>query len=135
MRSTSSSEKPGERSRPSRRGLTREEAMQFWSLKGTTPYEEARQLQLKLVELRAADRIPDTFLFLEHEAVVTRGRGLQQRREGPGLRHMPVPPALPAGISFAESERGGDLTYHGPGQLVMYPICKLDGRGFGADHD
>jgi lipoyl(octanoyl) transferase len=108
--------------------------MQFWSLRGSTPYAEAKALQLKLVELRAADRIPDTFLFLEHDPVVTRGRGLQQTREREGLRHMPLP-ALPPGISFSETERGGDLTYHGPGQLVMYPICKLDGRGFGADHD
>ncbi len=106
--------------------------MRFWSLKGTTPYETARELQHRLVEERAADRIPDTILFLEHTPVVTQGRGLQQAREG--VRHMPLP-QLPAGIAFAESERGGDLTYHGPGQLVMYPVCKLDGRGFGADHD
>ena len=51
--------------------------MRFWSLQGLIPYEEARKLQLKLVELRADERIPDTVLFLEHEPVITRGRGLQ----------------------------------------------------------
>src|SRR4051794_4783445 len=107
--------------------------MLFWSLEGLTDYEAARLLQLKLVELRARGVIPDTVLFLEHEPVVTRGRGLQfTGQDRP--RHMPVPD-LPPGIGFAESERGGDLTYHGPGQLVAYPIVKLDGKGFGPDHD
>jgi lipoyl(octanoyl) transferase len=109
----------------------------FWSLRsdvGGVGYEEARALQLALVELRARDLIPDTVLFLEHEPVITRGRGLQfTGAERP--RHMPAPAMLPPGIAFAESERGGDLTYHGPGQLVIYPICRLDGRGFGPNHD
>jgi lipoate-protein ligase B len=108
--------------------------MQFWSLRGIVPYEKIRQLQLDLVELRSQDRIPDTVLFLEHEPVITRGRGLQFTGT-PRPRHMPVPQHLPEGISFSESERGGDLTYHGPGQLVVYPVCKLDGRGFGPAHD
>ena len=120
--------------------------MTFWSLQraqglegddGTErgiPYEEARQLQLALVDARARDLIPDTVLFLEHEPVITQGRGLQFTG---ALRpkHMPLPVALPSGIAFAESERGGDLTFHGPGQLVIYPICKLDGLGFGPKHD
>jgi lipoate-protein ligase B len=107
--------------------------MQFWSLTGLTSYEDARQLQLKLVDARASGEIEDTVLFLEHEPVVTRGRGLQWTgvaRE----RHMPMAP-LPAEMAFSESERGGDLTYHGPGQLVIYPICKLDGNGFGPKQD
>ncbi len=108
--------------------------MQFWSLSGLTPYENARLTQLKLLDLRAADLIPDTVLFLEHEPVITQGRGLQFTGT-PRPRHMPVPMQLPAGVSFAESERGGDLTYHGPGQLVIYPIVKLDGNGFGPNHD
>jgi len=108
--------------------------MQFWSLKGLTDYEEVRALQLRLVELRAQDKIPDTFLLLEHKPVITRGRGLQFTG-APRPRHMPVPAMLPPGVQFAESERGGDLTYHGPGQLVIYPIVKLDGQGWGPKHD
>jgi len=108
--------------------------MQFWSLQGFVGYEEVADLQRALVEKRAAGAIPDTVLFLEHEPVVTRGRGLQWTgvaRE----RSIPLAAPLPPSIAFAESERGGDLTYHGPGQLVMYPIIKLDGSGFGTDHD
>jgi lipoate-protein ligase B len=111
--------------------------MQFWSLRtgnsSYTPYEKVRELQLKLVDQRAQDQIPDTVLFLEHEPVVTRGRGLQFTGEVKP-RHMPMQP-LPPEVAFAESERGGDLTYHGPGQLVIYPICKLDGKGIAPDHD
>jgi len=108
--------------------------LRFWSLKGYVSYEDVRDLQLSLVDQRARDLIPDTVLFLEHLPVVTRGRGLQFTGV-PRDRHMPLPGVFPSGISFADSERGGDLTYHGPGQLVVYPICKLDGRGFGPLHD
>jgi lipoate-protein ligase B len=107
--------------------------MEFRSLPGLIPYEAARSLQYELVEKRAKDEIEDTVLFLEHEAVITQGRGLQWTGQ-PRERHMPLP-ALPSEIAFSESERGGDLTYHGPGQLVIYPIVKLDGKGFGPDHD
>src|SRR5262245_57388307 len=106
----------------------------FWSLTGLVSYSEAQALQLRLVELRAAGRVPDTVLFLEHWPVVTRGRGLQFTGEA-RARHVPLAAELPAGVEFTESERGGDLTYHGPGQLVIYPICKLDGQGFGPRQD
>jgi lipoyl(octanoyl) transferase len=99
--------------------------MQFRSLPGLTSYAAARELQLSLVESRAAGEIEDTILFLEHEPVITRGRGLQFTG-APRPRHMPVPVALPSGMAFSESERGGDLTYHGPGQLVIYPIVKIN---------
>jgi lipoate-protein ligase B len=108
--------------------------MKFWSIQGTVSYQDARQLQLRLVELRHQELISDVVLFLEHRPVITQGRGLQFTGK-PRDRHMPVPASLPSSISFEESERGGDLTYHGPGQLVIYPICKLDGRGFGPHHD
>ena len=108
--------------------------MQFWSLKGYVRYEEVAELQRLLVEKRAQDLIEDTVLFLEHEPVVTRGRGLQWTG-APRERSIPLSAPLPPTIAFAESERGGDLTYHGPGQLVMYPIIKLDGSGFGPNHD
>ena len=107
----------------------------FESLPGLTGYEEARALQQELLEKRVRDEIPDTFLLLEHHSVITRGRGLQFTGE-PRPRHMPVPVMLPPGVEFAESERGGDLTWHGPGQLVIYPIVKLDGRAAWApNHD
>lgn len=108
--------------------------MQFRSLPGAVSYLEASRLQQDLVEMRAKDLIPDTVLFVEHSPVITRGRGLQSTGE-PGPRQMPMPARLPEGFELAESERGGDLTYHGPGQLVIYPIVKLDGLGFGPKRD
>jgi len=106
--------------------MTASTAVEFRSLPGLISYEDARALQQELLEKRVAGEIPDTVLFLEHEAVITRGRGLQFTGQ-PRERHMPVPAPLPPGVQFAESERGGDLTVHNPGQLVIYPICKLDG--------
>ncbi|MCC7440206.1 MAG: lipoyl(octanoyl) transferase LipB [Bdellovibrionales bacterium] len=113
--------------------------VRYWSVDGFPEYETVRRLQHELVDSRARGEIPDTVLFLEHAAVVTRGKGLQRPRSGEAqeLRAMPLDErALAArGISVADSERGGDLTYHGPGQLVIYPIVKLDGSSLGADHD
>jgi lipoyl(octanoyl) transferase len=113
--------------------------MLYWSLRSdsaeTVPYEEVRELQHRLVDFRAQDLIEDLVLFLEHAPIVTQGRGLQYNSTSKSaLRHMPIP-ALPPEIGFAESERGGDLTYHGPGQLVIYPICKMDGKSFAPVHD
>lgn len=82
-------------------------------------FEEAYQIQMETLEKRIRDEIPDTLLIVEHASVYTRGRGLQwngSERE----RSLPAP-----GISVIDIERGGDLTWHGPGQLVIYPIVKL----------
>ena len=96
------------------------------SIPGLISYSDARELQKQLIEERARDQIPNTLLFLEHSPVITRGRGLQRAPgEEAGVRQMPVPALLPTGMEFSESERGGDLTYHGPGQLVIYPIWRI----------
>jgi lipoate-protein ligase B len=87
------------------------------------PFVEGVALQERLVAERARDAIPDTVLFLEHRPVVTlgaRGRAthLKLSREELAAR----------GIELCTATRGGDVTYHGPGQLVMYPILKLGER-------
>ena len=83
---------------------------------GRIEYGEAWDLQRALVARRAADEIPDTLLFLEHPHVVTLGR--RGKREDVFDLSLPV----------FEVERGGEATYHGPGQLVGYPIMKLNDR-------
>lgn len=102
--------------------------MKFYSLEGQVSYSEVSDLQQKLVDLRSQDRVEDTVLFLEHSPVVTNGKGLQ-RKPGQKVKEIQPPVTLPEGIEYCLSERGGGLTYHGPGQLVGYPICKLDGEG------
>jgi lipoate-protein ligase B len=81
---------------------------------GTRPFEEVWKLQLELVGARQRDEIPDTLLFVEHPHVITAGRS--GHREN--LLDL-------AGTPLYEIERGGDVTYHGPGQLVGYPIFRL----------
>ena len=80
---------------------------------GRTPYAEAHALQEELVRQRIAGEIGDVLLLCEHDPVVTVGRG-SKVAELEGL-DLPV----------VEVERGGDATYHGPGQLVAYPILLL----------
>jgi lipoyl(octanoyl) transferase len=87
---------------------------------GRVAYDEAHALQKELLQKRIAREIADTLLLLEHEPVVTLGRGASAANIPGG------PDALRArGIAFAETGRGGDVTYHGPGQLVAYPIFDL----------
>jgi len=87
---------------------------------GLVPYGEALELQRTLATERIAGHIPDTLLLLEHAPVVTLGRGWK-------ASSLPLDPdALRArGIEVFDIERGGDVTYHGPGQLVGYPIIDL----------
>jgi len=87
---------------------------------GLVPYAEALALQLRLREARQADEIPDTLLLLEHPAVYTRGR-----RSTPD--ELPLREAFYAaqGIEIVDVDRGGRVTYHGPGQLVGYPIMRI----------
>lgn len=92
------------------------------------PFQHAWDLQKKLVDLRSSDEIEDTLLFVEHTPVITRGRGLQWT----GAPREPKPLLkVPEGTDYFEIERGGDLTWHGPGQLVLYPIVKLIDRDVG----
>lgn len=90
-------------------------------------FGRADRIQRDLVSARIDDAIPDVVLMLEHKPVVTLGRRAQ-------VRHMRVTrEALAAhGIDFAVASRGGDATYHAPGQLVVYPILKLDATTAGA---
>jgi lipoyl(octanoyl) transferase len=89
---------------------------------GIVPYAEALELQKRLVDDRRAGRIPDQLLLLEHPPVITLGVKARNDRS-----HVVAPPdALAAeGVELFESGRGGDVTYHGPGQLVGYPVLDL----------
>ena len=91
---------------------------------GSIPYDEALEVQRNAVAERRAGTRPDTLFLLEHPAVVTLGRGAREEN----LRRSRT--ALEGdGIEVREVARGGDVTYHAPGQLVGYPIIDLDARG------
>ncbi len=87
------------------------------------PYGEALDLQRRLVEDRKAGRIPDTLLLLQHPHVLTLG----VKGDG-GRGHILADPERlgDLGVEVFETGRGGDVTYHGPGQIVGYPIVNLD---------
>ncbi len=89
---------------------------------GTLDYATGLALQRKLVELRKEGRIGDVLLLLEHTAVITLGRNAQRS-------NIVAAPELLAqrGVQVFECDRGGDVTFHGPGQLVGYPIFDLRG--------
>ncbi len=84
---------------------------------GTVEYREAFELQTRIRDARVNGAIPDTLLLLEHWPVYTRGR-----RTGPGELPMGEDWYRTQGIDVVETDRGGKVTYHGPGQLVGYPI-------------
>src|SRR3989442_14770128 len=83
---------------------------------GRKPYREVWELQKALVDRRAEDKIPDGLILVEHDPVATLGRR--------GTREDVLDP----GLEIFEVERGGGATYHGPGQLVGYPILTLPDR-------
>jgi lipoyl(octanoyl) transferase len=87
---------------------------------GQVPYREAFAMQERLRDARQADAIPDTLLLLEHPPVYTKGR-----RAAPSDLPMGEEWYLSQGIDVADSDRGGQVTYHGPGQLVGYPIMRV----------
>jgi lipoyl(octanoyl) transferase len=89
---------------------------------GVVPYDEALAMQRQLVEERRAGHIPDVLLLLQHPAVITLG----VKGDG-GRANIVATDARLAelGIAVHETGRGGDVTYHGPGQIVGYPILDL----------
>jgi lipoyl(octanoyl) transferase len=91
---------------------------------GLVPYEEAGRLQKRIEVARQADEVPDVLLLLEHHPVYTKGRRTQ-----PGELAMGEDWYRMQGIEVCETDRGGAVTYHGPGQLVGYPIVSLKPYG------
>jgi lipoyl(octanoyl) transferase len=87
---------------------------------GTVPYRDAFALQTRLQAERHAERIPDTLLLLEHPPVYTRGR-----RAHDGELPLGEDFYRSHGIEIVPTDRGGRVTYHGPGQLVGYPIMRV----------
>ena len=92
---------------------------------GTVDYAAGMRLQQQLVDLRKEEKIGDVLLLLEHKPVITLGRNAK------AANVLPHPNSLPSAASkLFECDRGGDVTFHGPGQIVGYPIFDL--RGFAA---
>ena len=91
---------------------------------GLIDYDRARLIQLQLVDKRIDGRITDTFIFVEHPPTITVGRGALENNilaTEETLKQRDV--------QVCETERGGDVTFHGPGQQVIYPIINLEQRG------
>jgi lipoyl(octanoyl) transferase len=88
---------------------------------GVVPYRDALAIQERIRARRQADEVPDTLLLLEHPPVYTRGRRS-------GAEDLPLGEDFyrAKGIDVIVTDRGGKLTYHGPGQLVGYPIMRID---------
>jgi lipoyl(octanoyl) transferase len=88
---------------------------------GRVPYEEGLALQRELVEKRRAEEIPDQLLLLEHPHVITLGSSSSEENVLLSSHELEA-----RGIEVHRAGRGGDVTYHGPGQLVGYPILDLN---------
>jgi len=91
---------------------------------GRVPYRDAWARQKELVRARIAGEIPDQLLLLEHPPVITLGR-----HSADGNVRATEEILAAAGVELHRVERGGEVTYHGPGQLVAYPIVRLAGHG------
>jgi lipoyl(octanoyl) transferase len=91
---------------------------------GTVPYLDAVALQEHVRAQRQADKLPDTLLLLEHTPVYTRGRRASADELTLGEDFYRT-----RGIDVVDTDRGGRITYHGPGQLVGYPIMRIAGIG------
>lgn len=105
--------------------MARPGARSLWAVwLGLVDYRNAQALQLSLVESRARDALPDVVLLLEHPPTITCGRATSGQEVAHARRI-----GARYGIDLVEAERGGQLTFHGPGQLVAYPIVHLDAVG------
>lgn len=91
---------------------------------GLTPYKEAWDLQKRLVKMRYQGKVPDLLLITEHEPVITMGRATQKENLLVSREELKE-----RNIELHMIERGGDITFHGPGQAVVYPIIDLSTRG------
>ncbi len=91
---------------------------------GKTDYRNAWHIQKQLVELRCNNRIPDCIIFTEHNPVITMGRATDKKHLLVSLDELEA-----RGVDLFEVERGGDITFHGPGQSVVYPIVDLNNWG------
>jgi lipoate-protein ligase B len=91
---------------------------------GMTSYKDAWELQKKIVALRSDNHIPDCLLLTEHRPVITMGRATSMNNLLCSAEEL-----ARRGVDLFSIERGGDITFHGPGQLVAYPIIDLNGRG------
>ena len=91
---------------------------------GRTNYADAWKMQKKLVDERVKGNLPDLLLLTEHDPVITKGRATD-------INNLLCSPdeLKNRGVELFEIERGGDITYHGPGQLVIYPIIDLNNHG------
>jgi lipoate-protein ligase B len=87
------------------------------------PYREAWELQQQLVDGRQRGSLPDTVVMLEHPPVYTLGRRASDDNVLLDAEQLAL-----AGIDVVAVDRGGDVTYHGPGQLVVYPVVRLAGQ-------
>jgi len=100
--------------------------MNAWAVQfnESVPYQQGLDLQHRLLKARQADEIPDTVLILQHTPTITLGN---RGRDNYLLKTPEEYKAL--GIEVFHAERGGDVTYHAPGQWVLYPIIRLGGKG------